>query len=104
MTRFEKKVDSFVWTFILLCPFIVYFIAYFRQETVLDFNTFISGYSFDFIYNMFSSIFTEDLIFSDTLVRIISYMVSVEIIHVFFDFIVFLPRFAHKFLGRCYHD
>ena len=102
MTRFQKKADVLLWFIISILPFILYFIVSFRQSTVVDFTTFMSNFRFDFIYDMFNQIFVDDLIFSDVLVAVISYLTSVEIIHIFYDFAVFLPRFCHNFLGRCY--
>jgi ABC-type spermidine/putrescine transport system permease subunit II len=100
MKRFSKKLDSFFWFLILILPIVIYITISFNVGNSTDFSTFISSWTFPFISDIFNDIFTGDLLFNPILVDYISYCVSVEIIHVFFDVVVFIPRLAHKLSGR----
>ena len=102
MTRFEKKVDCVVWTLITLLPIIVFIVQTWNNPTSTSFSDVISGFEFGFISNILSQIFIENYALPVDLVAYLSYFCVVTIAHVFVDFIVFIPRFAHNFLGVFY--
>ena len=102
MNRFGKKIDYIFWFIISIIPLIIYVSLCWNNPNAIDFSTFISNYRFAFIADIFNEIFKDTFIFPTVLVDFISYFCSVEIIHVFVDFIVFIPRFAHNFLGGFY--
>ena len=104
MTRFGKKIDYIFWFIISIIPLIVYFVSCWNNPNTIDFSTFIANYRFTFIADIFNQIFTDTFIFPTALVDFISYFCSVEIIHVFVDCIVFIPRFAHNFTNKLYGD
>lgn len=98
--RFKKKLDSLVWAIISFLPLFIYLIMTINNGVDISFSDYIASFSFGFIYDIITSI--EVFTFNLDLVALISYMASVEIIHVFYDFIVFLPRFAHNLMGGIY--
>lgn len=102
MSRFGKKIDYIFWFIISITPLIVYFVSSWNNPNTIDFSSFIANYRFTFIANIFNSIFTDTFIFPTALVDFISYFCSVEIIHVFVDFVVFIPRFAHNLTDKFY--
>lgn len=104
MNRFGKKIDYIFWFIISIIPLIVYFVSCWNNPNIIDFSTFIANYRFTFIADIFNQIFTDTLIFPTALVDFVSYFCSVEIIHLFVDFIVFIPRFAHNFTNKLYGD
>ena len=104
MKRIEKKFDYLFWFLIDILPIIIYFILCFRASNAIDFGTFITGFRFDFVADIFNEIFTENLTFPVVLVDYLSYFCSVGIIHIFVDFVLFIPRFAHNALSKLYGD
>ena len=102
--RFYKKIDCVFWFIVAVLPILVFVVSFFRSPETANFVTFISAYRFDFVANIFNQIFTDNLVFPSVLVDFLSYFVSVDIIHVFIDFIVFIPRFAHKLTNKFYGD
>ena len=99
MTKFQRKLDELFWFIVAVLPILIYFISNFHATNVGDFSAFIEPYRFDFISDIFNQIFTDTLTFPEPLVAFLSYFVSVEIIHIFIDAVVLLPRFVHKLLG-----
>lgn len=100
-TKFEKKLDSLFWWLIALLPILVYFISVFHVGAELSqFNSYVDLFTFDYVADIFNRIFTENLAFPSILVNYLSYFISVEIIHIFVDVVVFLPRWFHGLLER----
>ena len=67
------------------------------DNTLSEFVTFVQGFSFTFILDMIHSMESAvNFSFPSVLTAYASFIVSVEIIHVFVDVMVFIPRFAHK--------
>lgn len=96
MKRIEKKFDILFWFLVDILPIVLYFVLNFRSASPVDFSQFISNFRFDFVADIFNQIFTNDLVFPVVLVDFLSYFVSVGIIHIFVDFVLFIPRFAHN--------
>ncbi len=102
MTRFEKKVDKIIWTIILLLPILVYVVQTWNNPANSTFAAVISEFEFKFISDIVNQIFIGGYAMPANLTSYLSYFCVVEIMHVFVDFIVFIPRFAHHFLGGMY--
>lgn len=100
MKKFHQKLDLFFWFLVAILPLIIFIVSTWNNPEALSFSEIIIPYRFNFIADIFNQIFTENLSFPVTLVDYLSYFVSVEIIHVFIDFVVFLPRLAHNLIGR----
>lgn len=104
-TRFSRKCDKIFWLLVSLLPLIIYFIAFFnRTDAAADFTQFMSAYRFDFIADIFESVFTTAGFGQLYCIDYLSYVVGVEIIHCLFDVIVFIPRLAHKWIGKAVQD
>ena len=119
-TRFAYKLDKLFWFLITLLPIILYAIYLFanRNSTFLDFEKFLrtilnydypTGLSTNPILKVLYSLFS----FSDTsvfavlphsLLYLFTYMASIEVVHVCFDVIVFIPRLAHKWISKAVQD
>lgn len=121
MKRFAKKVDKVFWLIVSLFPLILVcfnlisligtdFGAYvtsidsfIKEEFFVIFSTTINNFTCspiaDYIYELQT---VANITIPDFLVDYLSYCAMVELIHVFFDFIVFIPRLCHKFLGGLY--
>lgn len=63
------------------------------------------------IYGALDSLFGDsgtlplfDSTYGSDIFMYITYCVNIEIIHVFFDVIVFIPRLAHKWVGKAVQD
>ena len=114
--RFAFKLDKIFWFLLTFLPVILYAVYLFanRSSTFLTFDKFLqtvfnydypTGLSNNPIHKVLSSLFS----FSDTsvfpflpfsLLYIFTYMASVEVVHVCFDVIVFIPRLAHKWISK----
>lgn len=97
--RLSDRLDIFFWWFIWLLPLIGAVICLFLGDgnTYADFAGFIAEFDFPFIYGILTDLqgivgFT----FPAVLLSYASYVISVEIVHVFVDFVVFVPRFCHR--------
>lgn len=99
-TRFERKLDAFFWFVVSMLPIILYIVNLYNGGSN-DFFAFINdNFTFSFVKTVFDDVF--DVAFSSVspVTGLLSYFVSVEILHIMFDVLVFLPRFAKKMIGR----
>lgn len=103
MTRNEKKLNNLFWFLIMLLPIFIYFITCLKGEFIA-FELFINNYSFSFITDILNDIFSNTFVFNGVLIAYISYAFSVELIHLFYDFMVFIIRLAHKWIGGIFND
>ena len=104
--RLLRKLDAIFW-FVMMClPIIAYFFTYFQNpHSSGDFLTYVEAWRFPFIADIFESVFSTSGFGTFAIVDLISYVVGVEIIHVLFDVIVFIPRLCHKFINfACQND
>lgn len=118
--RFASRLDKVFWFLITLLPIILYAIHLFatRSGSPLAFDAFLRTiFNYDYptgmagnpIYKVLYALFA----FSNTaifpmlpfsLLYLFSYMATVEIIHVCFDVVVFIPRLAHKWISKAVQD
>ena len=118
--RFASRLDKVFWFLLTFLPVILYTVYLFadRSGTFLGFEKFFqtvlnydypTGMANNPIYKVFYALFS----FSDTaifpilpfsLLYLFSYMATVEIIHVCFDVVVFIPRLAHKWISKAVQD
>ena len=98
-SRFGDKLDRLLWFLMAIIPFIVYFWELcFEYVAFYDFMTEFGAFPFitDIINEVTQSAFDTQFMITPYL----GYLVGVEIMHVLFDVIVFIPRFAHKILSK----
>lgn len=119
-TRFAYRLDKLFWLLITLLPIILYAVYLFanRSGTFLGFEKFLqtvlnydypAGLSANPIFKVLFALFS----FSDTsafavlphsLLYLFTYMASIEVVHVCFDVIIFIPRLAHKWISKAVQD
>lgn len=119
-TRFAYRLDKVFWFLLTFLPVILYTVYLFanRSGTFLGFEKFLqtilnydypTGLSTNPIFKVLFALFS----FSDTsvfavlpysLLYLFTYMASVEVVHVCFDVIIFIPRLAHKWISKAVQD
>ena len=102
--RFGRKCDKIFWVIVLLLPVFTYFVTAYRITGAPDFLTYCEAYRFDFVANIFESVFTMSNFGALPIANFLSYCVGVELAHVMFDVIVFIPRFSHKLISKAVQD
>lgn len=105
--RLSDRLDIYFWWFIWLLPLIGAVIVFFMGDvnSFADFAEFISHFDFDFIYDVLTDLESlTSLEYPAILKSYASYVVSVEIMHVFVDVMVFVPRFCHHLVQPNMYD
>lgn len=103
-TRFSRKVDRLLWTAMAVLPILAYFFTYFHHTTPVDFLIYIDAWAFPFVSNIMTDVLTAVGFNDIPIVPLLSYMCGVEIIHLMYDFVVFIPRLTHKLMEVLYND
>lgn len=101
MAKLKIKIDHFLWAAMWLLPLFAFFVSWYRVGSAPQLLSFVDQqFAFPFIKDLLNGVwqlaFESDL----QLAGYISYLVSVEIVHCFFDVIVFIPRIAHSFIDK----
>lgn len=117
-TRFACRLDKLFWFFVSFAPLIfyaLYLVSHFKQTEYFSFYVFLSNYlglffsSNSVFSSLFSTIFGPSGIFpvfsaqSGWLV-FFSYLATIEVVHVLFDVMIFIPRLAHKWISKAVQD
>lgn len=119
-TRFAYKLDKVFWFLILMLPVISWALYLFSfngytdaGSSLISFSSWISNQftgtdlSGNAVYVALNRIFGPSgafPIFRPSFLVFFVYLVDVEIVHVFFDVIVFIPRLAHKWVSKAVQD
>lgn len=117
-TRFSYKLDKVFWFLLTLFPLFGYALYLFSINGAagsLSFYSFmqnflqISVHIGSPVQQVFVSIFGSSGLFplfspGSGLIDFFSYVVSIEVLHVCFDVIVFIPRLAHKWISKAVQD
>lgn len=120
-SRFSKRLDSLFWWIVKIVPlvmFLFYIYGYYRSGNTdassNEFFSLIQNYcmiSFDsVVFNTFFTIFGPDGAFPlfmsvrNPLLVYLSYIVIIDILHIMVDVLVFIPRLAHKWIGKAVQD
>lgn len=119
-TRFAYRLDKLIWFLITLLPIILYAVYLFanRSGTLLGFEKFLQTiFNYDYptglstnpickvLFTLFSFSDTSAFAFlPHSMLYLLTYMASVEVVHVCFDVIVFIPRLAHKWISKAVQD
>lgn len=112
--RFFYKLDKIFWWILSLLPFFIYIPYCFCRGELLSLDTFFTTI-FDITYNssnaftnvlnsLFGSTGVFPLLNSNWVIRYFAYAATVEVIHVCFDVIVFIPRLCHKWISKAVQD
>lgn len=117
-TRFAYKLDKIFWWIVALAPLFCYFFYVPYKSISGDpisvalflLDNFLSGVAFSTnpLWSAFYQLFSKDGVFplfgSEGAMYIFFWFISVELIHLFFDVIVFIPRLAHKWISKAVQD
>lgn len=119
-TRFAYRLDKVFWFFIQFIPlfswlvYLISFTGYKSQEaSVLSFGNWIANYFLGFsleeniVFTTLLNIFGQGgvfPIFGTAMVYFFTYLIMIEIVHVVYDVIVFIPRLAHKWISKAVQD
>lgn len=119
-SRFAFKLDKLFWFLVFILPIISWCLYLFSfngygesQASLYSFwlwmsNQFVgSNGNSNVVYVTLDSIFGQSGVlpfFGQSVLLFVTYLVNVEIIHVFFDVIVFIPRLAHKWISKAVQD
>lgn len=118
-TRFSYKIDKLFWFFVQIFPlmcFTVYCIAGTRGNEVVvpTFNSFLIKLGLNYqqgnvFYNVLAQLFGSNGVFplfvdSGGVILYLTYVLTMEVLHVCFDVLVFIPRLAHKWISKAVQD
>lgn len=97
----KKKIDLVLWAVIWFLPVLCYLVIFARGGSdAIPFLEYINGFAFPFVEYAINGAWSLAFGSNLALAGYISYLVSVEIAHCFFDALVFIPRFAHGLINR----
>ena len=103
--------DNIMWYILYLLPVIMWAIVSYRTGTMASLSSAMSSFGLDIlgtnqVYVVLSDIFATTgilpLFVANDLIMYFTYFISVFIVHLFVDFILFIPRIAHKWLNKLY--
>lgn len=120
-TRFSCKLDKIFWFIISFLPvlsWLIYLYGYVHLNTDpgtsiirfsnwLQSNFLIVNFNSNPFYSVLSQIFGSGgafPLFDTNTLSIFVWFLTIEIIHVCFDVIVFIPRLAHKWISKAVQD
>lgn len=102
-SRLQSKLDKILWFALLVAPLVAWLALFvnYHGTNIPDIFTYVTTFSpFTYIDNLFGRIFESVFGSSFGFVHYVSYMAGIEICHVLFDIIVFIPRFCHQILDK----
>lgn len=120
-SRFAFKLDKIFWFIISFFPLFSWLIYLFSfssyAQSPLTFYAWLEqnfafmgqvsqSVIYSTIYQIFSITSVTSLfpILSTSLMAFFTYLITVEIVHVIYDVIVFIPRLAHKWISKAVQD
>ena len=120
-TRFSYKLDKIFWFIISFFPlfsWLIYLFSFSGYATspltffvwVEQNFAFMGQISNSVIYSTFYQIFSITSVssifpsLSTSLMAFFTYLVTVELVHVLYDVIAFIPRLAHKWISKAVQD
>ena len=107
----EYFFDNIMWYLIYMLPLFILLFFVVRSGELITFSALFDSLGLSFLNDnlilitltdMFGSGGILPLFQSNDILIYMSYFVCVFIIHLFVDFLVFIPRLAHKWLNRFY--
>lgn len=117
-TRFAYKLDKIFWFFLTLFPLLGYSLYLFSINGAvesLSFYSFMQNFAQIVVHagnpiqQTLASIFGSSGVFplfsaGSGLLDFFTYVASIEVLHVCFDVIVFIPRLAHEWISKAVQD
>lgn len=109
--------DTLFWYLLYLFPVLAYLVYYTADGyTAATFATFMSnnlGFVFDssnVVFNTIQDLFSSSGVLplwsaeSTGITLIVTWFVTVFVVHLVVDVILFIPRLCHKYMGKCYQE
>lgn len=104
--------DTIFWYLLYFFPILAYMIYLFAESctSIMSFGLFFSSMGFDFVTNNFLLVGLSDIfgvngimpLFQNDLVfYIFVWYIGIYLIHLAVDFLLFIPRLAHKYMNKC---
>lgn len=120
-SRFAFKLDKIFWFIISFFPlfsWLLYLFSFSSYTTSpISFYAWLNQYFgfmgqieqsviYSTLYRLFSLLSVDSLfpVLSSSLLAFFTYLVSIEIVHVVYDVIVFIPRLSHKWISKAVQD
>lgn len=120
-SRFAFKLDKFFWFIISFFPLFSWLIYLFSFSSCttspLTFYAWLDQYFgfmgqvqnsaiYSTLYQIFSITSVDSLFpaLSTSILAFFTYLVTIEIVHVVYDVIIFIPRLAHKWISKAVQD
>ena len=110
--RTQKNLfDNIFWYLIYLLPLIIWVVVSFRTGNIVSLSNALETMGLKVLENnqilinlseIFGSNGVLPLFVSTDILLYISYFICVFLIHLFVDFLLFIPRIAHKWLNKLY--
>lgn len=103
--------DNVMWYLLYLLPIVIWVVVSFRSGQIISLTSAMHSMGLEVfadnqVYTSLSSIFATDgilpLFANSDVIIYMSYFISVFLVHLFVDFILFIPRLAHKWLNKLY--
>lgn len=103
--------DNLMWYLIYLLPLIVWLVVSSTSGEIVSLSSAMSSmgleiFSTNQVFTTLSQIFATNgilpLFANVDIILYMSYFISVFLIHLFVDFVLFIPRLAHKWLNKLY--
>lgn len=114
--RFGYKLDKLFWFLVVSAPLIGWLFSCFHDSSISNFSSFMQQYFSVIVdgqnpiasvfYRLFGDVSTIfPLVGADQgILRFLIYASTMEVLHVCFDVIVFIPRLAHKWISKAVQD
>lgn len=103
--------DNLMWYLLYLLPLIIWLLISFRTGEIIALSDAIASMGFNIftdnqilitLSDIFATTGILPLFVTSDIILYMSYFISVFLIHLFVDFILFVPRLAHKWLNKLY--
>ena len=103
--------DNIMWYLIYLLPIVIWLAVSFRTGNLVSLSSAMSTMGFEVLQtnqiltslvDLFSIGGILPLFVSSDIILYMTYFISVFLIHLCVDFILFIPRLAHKWLNKLY--
>ena len=104
-TRTSYKIDKIFWFIVSVLPILVYLTINKRNPEAPGFFVFLDSFSpFTFVSDIFDEVTQAAFKTTFAINKYLAYVAGVEVFHVMFDVVVFIPRLAHKWISKAVQD
>ena len=100
--NYGKMLDHYFWFIVMLLPVILFVVTRYNNPTASqDFFAFVNTFSpFTFVQDFIDQATQTGTGQTFALSSYLAYVFGVELCHIFYDVLVFIPRLAHKWISK----